>query len=50
MWCFVVATADSDFISSNKVELFSGSVHAPVALPQVGKSCLQPLLILLNNN
>lgn len=47
-WWFVVATADSDF--SNKVELFSGTVHAPVALLQVGKSCLQPLLILLNHD
>lgn len=43
---FLVATADSDFISGNKGELFSGTVHASVALLQVGKSCLQPLLIL----
>lgn len=47
-YLFVVTTADSDF--SNKVKLFSGSVRAPAGLPQVGKSCLQPLLILLNNN
>lgn len=44
----VVATADSNFISSDKVKPFSGSVHAAVVLAQVGKSCLQPLLILLN--
>lgn len=49
-WCFVVATADSDFISSSKVGVFSGTVHAPFALLQVGTSCLQPLLILLSNS